>query len=151
MTTPLPLQTRRSLLTGGVIAVAGGIAGYAYARNTSAAKARPAGAAANAYGSSSSTTGKVLVALAAVPAGGGTILDSANVVVTKDPSGSVHAFSATCTHQGCTVNAVAGGTINCPCHGSRFDLRTGAPLAGPATRPLPAVAVVVRDGQVVTG
>lgn len=151
MTTTLPLQTRRSVLTGGIVAAAGIVAGYTYARSTAAAKARPPGAAANAYGAAPAATGKVLVAAAAVPVGGGTILDSAGVVVTKDPSGAVHAFSSTCTHQGCTVNEVSGGTINCPCHGSRFDARTGAPVAGPATRPLPTVAVVVRNGEVVTG
>ena len=152
MTAPLPLQTRRSLLTGGIVAAAGVIAGYAYARNTAAAKPRPVGAAANAYGTTSGgSTGKTLIAVAAVPTDGGKVLDSAGVVVTKDSSGAIHAFSSTCTHQGCTVNEVSGGTINCPCHGSRFDVRTGAVVAGPAPRPLPAVAVVVRGGEVVTG
>ena len=152
MTTTLPAQSRRSLISGAVVAVAGVIAGFAYARSTAAAKPRPAGAAANAYGTSTGgSTGKVLISVSAVPSGGGKVLDSAGIVVTKDATGAVHAFSSTCTHQGCTVNSVSGGTINCPCHGSRFDARTGAPVAGPASRPLPAVAVVIRSGQVVTG
>jgi Rieske Fe-S protein len=151
MTTTLPPQTRRSLISGGLVAAAGVVAGFAYARSTAAAKPRPAGAAANAYGTIPSNTGKPLIALAAIPTGGGKVLDRAGVVVTKDNSGAVHAFSSTCTHQGCTVNEVSGGTINCPCHGSRFDVRTGAPVAGPASRPLPVVAVVVRGGEVVTG
>jgi Rieske Fe-S protein len=150
MTTAPARRTRRSVLTGGIVAAAGIVAGFVYARGTSAAEARPAGAAANAYGNAPSSTGKALIAVAAVPPGGGTILDSAGVVVTKDPSGAIHAFSSTCTHQGCTVNSVSDGTINCPCHGSRFDVRTGAPVAGPASRPLPAVAVTVRGGEVVT-
>lgn len=151
MTTTLQSQTRRSLISGAVVAVGGVIAGFAYARSTAAAKPRPAGAAANAYGTSSGSTGKVLISVSAVPTGGGKVLDSAGIVVTKDATGAVHAFSSTCTHQGCTVNAVSGGTINCPCHGSRFDARTGAPVAGPASRPLPVIAVVVSGGQIVTG
>ena len=62
----------------------------------------------------------------------------------------MHAFSATCTHQGCTVGPVRDGRIVCPCHGSEFDARTGAVVRGPATRPLPQVRVVVRDGAVFT-
>lgn len=143
-------QTRRSVLAGSLVAVGGAIAGFVYARGTSAAKARPVGAAANAYGTSSGSTGKVLISVTAVPSGGGQVLD-AGIVVTKDATGAVHAFSSTCTHQGCTVSGVSGGTINCPCHGSRFNASTGAPVAGPATRPLPAVAVVVRGGEIVTG
>ena len=151
MTTTLPSQSRRSLISGAIVAVGGVIAGFAYARSTAAAKPRPAGAAANAYGTSSSNTGKVLISVSAVPSGGGKVLDSAGIVVTKDASGAVHAFSSTCTHQGGTVSSVSGGTIHCPCHGSRFDARTGAPVAGPASRPLPAVAGVIRSGQIVTG
>jgi len=69
-------------------------------------------------------------------------------VLTRTVDGELHAFSAVCTHQGCTVDRVADGTIDCPCHGSRFDALTGAVTHGPATIPLPPVAVVVRDGQV---
>jgi Rieske Fe-S protein len=70
-----------------------------------------------------------------------------NVVVTKSGS-QVHAFSSTCTHQGCQVNKVSGGRIDCPCHGSVFDASTGAVVAGPAPSPLPPVAVTVRNGEV---
>ena len=40
-------------------------------------------------------------------------------------------------------------TLECPQHGSAFDLRTGAALTLPAVRPVPAYTVVVRDGDVV--
>jgi len=89
-----------------------------------------------------------LLAVADVPAGGGTVVPGADVVVTRDQGGQVRAFSAICTHQGCRVASVANGTINCPCHGSRFDAATGQPVAGPAKKPLPPVAVQVRDGAV---
>jgi Rieske Fe-S protein len=89
-----------------------------------------------------------LAKVADIPAGGGLILKDQNVVLTKDQSGKVCAFSAICTHQGCAVTAVQGGTINCPCHGSKFDATSGEPVAGPAQKPLPAVAFQQRDGAI---
>ena len=60
----------------------------------------------------------------------------------QGPDGTVHAFSATCTHQGCPVGSVEDGVIVCPCHGSAFALDTGARVSGPATSGLTA-----RDGH----
>lgn len=48
----------------------------------------------------------------------------------------VKAFSATCTHAGCRITQVEGGTLQCPCHGSAFDAKTGKPTRGPALKPL---------------
>jgi Rieske Fe-S protein len=84
----------------------------------------------------------------AVPVGSGTVLREHGVVVTQPAPGVFLAFAATCTHQGCTVRAVAGGTINCFCHGSRFRIADGSVAGGPATRPLPRVPVVVADGVI---
>ena len=78
------------------------------------------------------------------------MLSKAKVVVTRGTGDDVHAFSAVCTHQGCTVGSVERGVIVCPCHGSEFNAQTGAVTVGPATRPLPAVAVAVANGNVVT-
>jgi Rieske Fe-S protein len=89
------------------------------------------------------------VALGDVPVGGGVVLGDQNVVVTQPVAGTVKAFSTVCTHAGCAVADVADGTINCPCHGSRFAIADGAVIGGPAPRPLPAVPVSLRDGQVV--
>jgi Rieske Fe-S protein len=89
-----------------------------------------------------------LAQVADIPAGGGVILKDQKVVLTKDQSGKVCAFSAICTHQGCAVTAVEEGTINCPCHGSKFDATSGEPVAGPARKPLPAVAFKQRDGAI---
>lgn len=143
--------SRRSVLRGFTLAVAGGVAGFLVARQSDAANAKSSTTAANGYGPSSTSAGNVLTTVAKVPAGGGVVLGSAGVVVTKDQSGTIHAFSATCTHQGCTVSSVSGGTINCPCHGSRFNANTGAVVQGPATRRLPVVAVTVRGDQIVRG
>ena len=63
-------------------------------------------------------------------------------------SGDFVAYSAVCTHQGCTV-AYQDGQLACPCHGSVFDPANGAEVvAGPAPRPLPDIPVEVRGGEV---
>jgi len=138
--------TRRSAITAGVVALAGGVAGYLWGRTTDAAKAK-ADQRGSAPGYGPAAGGRQLVALAAVPDGGGVI--TSGVVVVREGS-SVHAFSARCTHLGCTVNSVADGKIFCPCHGSVFDARTGAVLESPATAPLPRIGVTVKEGEVYT-
>ena len=91
----------------------------------------------------------MLVALDRVPVGGGVILGKEKVAVNRPAPDHVRAFSAVCTHQGCTVDTVTAGTIDCLRHGSSFDAATGAVRLGPAARPLPTVAVVVRSGEVI--
>jgi Rieske Fe-S protein len=97
-----------------------------------------------------------LVATEEVEVGGGVIREEeGGVVITQPVAGEWRGFSATCTHQGCTVASVSDGTINCNCHGSRFSIEDGSVVE--AARgvdiadqdPLPAVAVEVRDGWVV--
>ena len=92
-----------------------------------------------------------LVAVADVPVGGGTVLADQKLVRTRPTAGTVLAFTAVCTHAGCTVGDVSGGTINCPCHGSKFKIEDGSVAGGPAPKPLPPVAVSVQGGQVVRG
>jgi Rieske Fe-S protein len=95
--------------------------------------------------------GTDLVAASDVPVGGAlaVTIGEAPILVTQPAEGDIRAFSAVCTHQGCPVG-VGEGELACPCHGSRFDLETAAVLGGPATRPLPSLAVSVQDGRVVT-
>jgi Rieske Fe-S protein len=70
-------------------------------------------------------------------------------LLTRTGASSAVCFSAICTHQGCTVKP-AGATLDCPCHGSKYDAKTGKVLAGPAPSPLPAVPVQIEAGKVVT-
>ena len=91
------------------------------------------------------------IAKVEIPVGGGKIIDAIKVVITQPTAGDFKAFSAVCTHQGCTVSSVSGGTINCACHGSTFDIATGAVTSGPATKALPAKTVTVgADGITIT-
>ncbi|QJY47087.1 ubiquinol-cytochrome c reductase iron-sulfur subunit [Pseudonocardia broussonetiae] len=136
MSTPLPLPIaavgRRALLCGAACAALAGCAGYGPGR---AAAAAPA------------PTGAALAAVADVPVGGGIILAAQDVVLTQPEAGTIRAFSATCTHQGCVVADVTDGTIHCTCHGSSFAL-DGTVTGGPAPSPLPEKAVAVVDGTI---
>ncbi len=83
-----------------------------------------------------------------VPVGGGKIFTSAKVVVTQPSAGDYQAFSAVCTHQQCIVDQVANGTIDCPCHGSKFSAKDGSVITGPATSPLPSQKISVSSGKI---
>ena len=63
----------------------------------------------------------------------------------------VFAYSAICTHEGCTVNySAASKTLKCPCHGAEFDPQSsGKPIAGPAINPLAKVKVAVEGAWVI--
>ena len=52
--------------------------------------------------------------------------------------GNLHAFDDTCTHTGCSLamGKLDGTTVTCACHGSQFDVTSGAVLRGPARRPV---------------
>lgn len=81
-----------------------------------------------------------------VPEGGGKIFKEQKVVVTQPKAGEFKAFSAICTHAGCPVSSVEGGTINCPCHGSKFSIQDGSVAGGPAPRSLDEKTVTVENG-----
>ena len=89
------------------------------------------------------------VKTADVPVGGGVINASALFVVTQPSAGQFKAFSAVCTHMGCTVTKVVDGMIDCPCHQSQFDISTGTPTsASQAKRPLPGKTATVSGDSV---
>lgn len=93
--------------------------------------------------------GQSIAKASEIPAGGGEIFKEKKVVVTQPSEGEFKAFSATCTHRGCTVGTVADNLIQCPCHGSKYSITTGEVKAGPAPKPLPQYPVSVEQGQVV--
>jgi len=129
----------------------GGVAG-SQPEQPSSSSAAPAGSASGAgsgAGSGSPAAPAALASTSDVPVGGGKILAAKKIVLTQPKSGEFHGFSAVCTHAGCTVGSVSGGTINCPCHGSTFSISTGAVVNGPATSPLPPVNVKVQGTSIV--
>lgn len=92
--------------------------------------------------------GTVVAQTGEVPEGGGTVIVRGKLVLTQPEKGDYRAFSAVCTHAGCTVQEVEEN-IHCLCHGSEFDIATGEPVAGPATEPLERFDVTV-DGTDIT-
>jgi nitrite reductase/ring-hydroxylating ferredoxin subunit len=58
------------------------------------------------------------------------------------------AYSQKCTHLSCAVTPQPReNCLHCPCHNGFFDLATGVPTAGPPRRPLPRIALEIRDGS----
>lgn len=111
-------------------------------------EAAGAGAVAQTDDGGDGGKGPVLAKTADIPEGGGKIFAEQGVVVTQPAAGEFKAFSSKCTHAGCAVSSVSDGVINCPCHGSTFDVATGAVKAGPATTPLPATAITVEGDSI---
>ena len=134
---------RRAVVFGGCGLAGGALLAGCATYGPAAPVAAPAPAPSAADGPLAATTD--------VPVGGGVVLAAQDVVLTQPVAGTYKAFSATCTHQGCTVAEVAGGTINCPCHGSKFAVADGSVTAGPAPSPLPEKAVTVQGTSILLG
>jgi nitrite reductase/ring-hydroxylating ferredoxin subunit/uncharacterized membrane protein len=62
----------------------------------------------------------------------------------------VYAISATCPHAGGPLDEgqLQGDVVECPWHGSRFCMRDGRVLTGPATVNAPRYDVQIRNGQI---
>lgn len=143
--------TRRAVLAGAGLA---GVAALAACSSSSSASSTPAagGGATTAAGGGASASsgggGTTLGAASEIEVGGGKVFAAQKVVVTQPSAGQYMGFSAVCTHQQCIVDQVANGTIDCPCHGSKFSVKDGSVVAGPAPSPLPAAKVSVSGGQI---
>ncbi len=68
----------------------------------------------------------------------------------EDGTAGFFAVYDECSHEQIALSEgeVDGCTLECWLHGSRFDMRTGAPTGPPATRPVPVYPVEVRDGDI---
>lgn len=65
-------------------------------------------------------------------------------------SEGLFAYSDRCTHSGGSLadGALVGCTVQCPWHGSQFDITTGRVVAGPAEEKIIIYGLEIRDGEV---
>jgi thiosulfate dehydrogenase [quinone] large subunit len=174
---PEPLATRRVLLAelaGAAVAIAGISAlakgTYTVSRSLAAGSSSGqsgggsqgvAGSARAGAGGSGAAGGQAGSSLpsGAVELGPGSRLPSGQAatysdpadgspdILIREPDGSLKAFSAVCTHAGCTVG-YEGGVIVCPCHGGEYSAETGEVIAGPPPSGLAPKRVVEAGGQI---
>ncbi|WP_327693918.1 Rieske (2Fe-2S) protein [Streptomyces sp. NBC_00459] len=97
---------------------------------------------------SAGSPGQELATTADIPVGGGKIFKDEQVVVTQPKKGEFKAFTSICTHQQCPVANVTGGTINCTCHGSKFNITDGSVANPPATQPLAEKKITVAGNSI---
>jgi nitrite reductase/ring-hydroxylating ferredoxin subunit len=64
--------------------------------------------------------------------------------------GTMYAFGNTCTHRQCPLakGELEDTTVTCPCHGSQFDVTTGAVLRGPAEDPVESYPIRIEDDAI---
>lgn len=138
---------RKTVLAGAGVGMAA-LAVAACSSGSDSGSSESGSSPAESTGGAESSSAEALAPTADVPVGSGVIVGE--VVVTQPEAGDFKGFSAVCTHSGCLLNEIADGTINCPCHGSKFSL-DGEVVNGPATKPLEPVAVRVQGDSIVTG
>jgi thiosulfate dehydrogenase (quinone) large subunit len=160
-------MTRRVLiaeLAGAGLAIAGisALLKGPYTGSTATARALSRGGRSTGGkggGSPSSAGDGAKLPSGAVKLGSGSQLPSGQAATYPDPSdgspdilireegGELKAFSAICTHAGCTVG-YDGSQIYCPCHGGTFSAETGEVTGGPPPAPLEPKEVVEKGGQI---
>ncbi len=120
---------------------------------------QPAGGPGSGGSGSAAAAGKASLPSGAVKLGPGSRLPSGQAATYSDPAdgspdilirdeaGGLKAYSAVCTHAGCTVG-YEGGVIVCPCHGGEFSAETGDVIAGPPPAGLAAKQVLESGGDI---
>jgi Rieske Fe-S protein len=135
--------SRRTL--GGLAAAGAGLPLLAACGSDDPGTANDSGGSSN---DSSHTSGEKVTPTSDIAVGGGQVFADQEVVVTQPTEGEFKCFTAICSHQGCIVANVSGGTINCDCHGSQYSIENGDVEAGPATFPLAAVPITVTGDEI---
>ena len=64
--------------------------------------------------------------------------------------GVVHVIQDRCSHAEASMSDgfAEGGWVECPVHGGRFDLKTGAPVKAPCTTPIKVYEVTMQGDDV---
>ena len=139
------ISRRKALVGTGISLAASTIAGCATYGKPPAAPAADAAPTPDTAAAPAAAQVQAIARTADIPVGSGVIVD--DVVITQPAEGKFNGFSAICTHAGCTVAEVVGASINCPCHGSSFNL-DGTVAKEPASRPLDAKGIVVQGDSI---
>ncbi len=140
----MSLERRGALRVGLTGAIAVGLAGFGKVF----AKAAP-----STSNSAASNTANRIIKLASLKVGAThkfVAKNGAPAIVFRTKTG-VFAYSAICTHQGCTVAySSSTKTLKCPCHGAEFDpYKSAQVINGPAQSPLAKVKVAVSGAWIV--
>lgn len=123
--------------------------GSAADAQNNAAAGGGASASSDSGSGSGSGGGSALAQTSQVPVDGGVVVNAdGGIVITQPAAGTFKAFTAICTHQGCTVSSVSDNQITCPCHGSVFSAKDGSVISGPAQAPLSAKNIKVSGSQI---
>ena len=71
-------------------------------------------------------------------------------VTVANVGGTFYAFDDTCTHRQCSLveGELEERVVVCPCHGSKFDVTTGAVVNPPAELPVKTYALQIQDGAI---
>jgi len=88
----------------------------------------------------------------ALPAGKMTAINTnGQSILIANVGGTYYAIRNICTHMGCRLSdgTLKAERVQCPCHGSTFDVRTGAVLKGPAKEAEPSFKVVIKGDEIV--
>lgn len=156
---------RRNLVAGGAVAVVVGIFALLFGGITAiigraiggtTSPTTPTNPPAQSRSTSGAASGTAVGAASSVPVGHGLSFtnpaDGSPAWVVHPSGNTFVAFSAICTHAGCTVQYDPSNIqFICPCHSGVYDARTGQVLQGPPPAPLPSIPVHVADGKIHVG
>lgn len=142
-----------ALLVGGITAIIGRAIGGTTTANTTPRAGAQSTSPPGSQATPSAGTGTVVATVASVPVGRALSFTNAadgSPAWVVHPSGNTFvAFSAICTHAGCTVDYDPSNVqFNCPCHSGVYDARTGQVLQGPPPLPLASIAIHVANGEI---
>ena len=87
-----------------------------------------------------------------LPGESSVVYDGDTPIAVFNLDGDLYAIEDICTHDGgeLTGGLIEGHEIECPRHGARFDIRTGAVLCPPAYEPTASFPVREEDGVIFT-